>query len=376
MNMNTISSDFKVYPSVFAVEDEYQIIIPTKKELLMWIRVGDEEYFDDSNGILRSSSPIHRISVPMEELDRAKKYTVCYRRVVKRKPYGTKTKGVEEYTYTFNPVEKGKPLNVYHISDSHGRIEESVKSAKNAGDIDLLILNGDIASHSGSVKNIEIMYHIAAGVTKGRVPCVFSRGNHDLRGSCAEFLEDYTPNYNGKSYYTFRLGDIWGMVLDCGEDKSDSDEEYGNTICCRNFRKRELNFINCVADKKEYEDSDIKYKLVICHMPFTYRGHIGDKFDIENDMYDEWSRIIRESIKPNLILYGHTHTVEFSLPGGKLDSRGQGCPVLIGARPRLIGESDKDGFTGSLIRFDYPDVKATFVDNQGNRQSAGEFRIK
>lgn len=373
MNKNILSPDFKAHPSVFIVEDEYKIIIPVKKELLVWIRVAGEEYYDDSNGILRSSSPLHQISVPVSALDKAKEYTVCYRKIVgKRVPYGTKTTDVKEYTYSFSPVVKNQPINIILISDSHGRVEKAVKMAQTAVDCDLLVMNGDIANHSDKIENIETIYHISSGITKGQKPCVFSRGNHDLRGSSAELLSDYTPTCNGKSYYTFRLGDLWGMVLDCGEDKVDSHEEYGNTICCHNFRLRETQFIKSVIEKGEYKKDGIKHRIVICHIPFTLRLRENgeeSEFDIENDIYDEWTRIIGEGINPDFYLFGHTHFCKVAYPGDEYDSRHQSCPAVIGGKPRTL-EKEKDGFTGVQIKLNTQGTEIVFYDNEGNKETA------
>ncbi|MBO5269618.1 MAG: serine/threonine protein phosphatase, partial [Clostridia bacterium] len=79
-------------------------------------------------------------------------------------------------------------------------------------------------------------HRIAAGVTKGRIPVVFARGNHDTRGKYAERLANHTPTDNGRSYYSVRLGKLWMLVLDCGEDKNDDHAEYGHTMCCHAFR--------------------------------------------------------------------------------------------------------------------------------------------
>lgn len=78
-------------PAVFAVGDTYQIMVPVSDPSLMWVQVGEEAYYDDSNGILRSAESTHRMTVPMEELNREKKYTVCYRKIIERKPYFTET---------------------------------------------------------------------------------------------------------------------------------------------------------------------------------------------------------------------------------------------------------------------------------------------
>ncbi len=363
--MNTLPKEFKCYPSVFTVEDEYQIIISAAKELLVWVKVGNEEYYDDTNGILRSSSPIHKIIVPKTALDEAGEYTVCFYEVKKRKPYCTKTKAKKECTFSFRSVSKGKSIRAFHISDSHGRVAAAVEAGLNAGEIDFLIFNGDIASHSGNIKNIEMVYQIASGITKGEIPCVFSRGNHDTRGKFAEFLADYTPNSNGKSYYTFNVGDLWGLVADCGEDKLDTDEEYGNTVCCHNFRLRETKFINDVINEKAFNNG-YKYKLVVCHVPFTYQTAESEKFDIENDIYDTWSENISNCICPDLYLYGHTHETKKVLPGEHPRARTQNCPSVMGGKPKTL--KGDEGYTGTLIIFDDGKISAESIDNENNRE--------
>ncbi len=362
--MNNLPKEFCFYPSVFTVEDEYQIIIITKKELLMWVRIGDNEYFDDTNGIIRSSSPIHKIIVPKSVLDGAGVYTVCFYEVIKRTPYCTKTKSKKEFTFSFKGGKTGGDIKIFHISDTHGRVKEAIEAGIYAGEIDLLIFNGDIANHSGNMKNIKMVYEIASGITKGEIPCVFSRGNHDTRGKFAEFLADYTPTDNGKSYYTFSVGDLWGMVVDCGEDKLDSDIEYGNTVCCHNFRLRETEFIKTVAESKKYDS--FKHKLVVCHMPFTFSTAESEKFNIENDIYDNWSKIISDDICPNLYLYGHTHTTELVLSGEHKKERTQNCPAIIGGKPKDFSENE--GCSGTLVSFENEKITVEFVDNKGNRQ--------
>lgn len=125
-----------------------------------------------------------------------------------------------------------------------------MSAGKAFGAIDFLILNGDIIDHSGSVENFDEIYEIIEELTGGSIPVVFSRGNHDLRGVCAEKLAEYTPVDNGNSYYTFTLGSIWGILLDCGEDKIDAHPEYGNTVCCHAFREEETEYLKQVIENK------------------------------------------------------------------------------------------------------------------------------
>lgn len=231
-------SILKTFPAVFAVGKEYQISVLVSCEALMWVKVGDECYYDASNGILRSRSNLHKISVPMEKLDAEREYVICYRKIIERKPYFTETEDVIEVPFDFVPVS-GKNIRAYHIADAHNRVDEPVEAVrtyeKEYGKIDFLILNGDIPDHSGSIENFDAIYHIVGKITNGNIPTVFSRGNHDTRGIYAENIADYTPCQNVNSYYSFRIGSIWGLILDCGEDKLDDHPEYGHTILNRSY---------------------------------------------------------------------------------------------------------------------------------------------
>ena len=347
----------KTTPAVFAVEDTYQILVPTTAPCLFWVRVGDEEYYDESNGIMKSLSELHRVTVPTAALDVAGEYTVCVRPLIERKPYFTETEPVKEYTFPFHPVPQ-KNARAYHISDAHNRIEEPVKAAQTFGDIDFLIFNGDVIDHSGDPSKFDNIYLLAARLTGGEKPCVFSRGNHDMRGNFAEKFAEYTPAANGKTYYTFKLGSIWGMLLDCGEDKPDDHAEYGYTVCCHAFRKRQTAFIETVLKDAAttYAASDVKTRVLIAHHPFSWVN--TPPFDIEQDLYKQWC----EMLKPvgfDVMICGHLHRLEIWQPGGENDHLGQLCPVVIGSKP------GKEYFAGAGYTFGENGITVTFTDSEG-----------
>ncbi len=230
-------------PSVYAVGRAYRIMVPVRVETLCWCEVGGESYEDESCGILRSSSLTHAVTVPMEALDRAGGYTLCFRVVRQRKPYFSEVSETIRLEVPFRPLPEGR-IRLFMVADAHNRIAAPVAAA---GRPDLLVLNGDVPEDSGRLENFTTIHAIAGQVTRGEVPTVFARGNHDLRGVCAERLAEHTPTQDGRSYYTFRLGTLWGIVLDCGEDKSDDHAEYGHTICCHAFRRRETAFLREVV---------------------------------------------------------------------------------------------------------------------------------
>ena len=54
--MKQIPECFATAPIVYAVGKNYQIMVSVTRPVVMWVRVGDKNFYDDSNGILRSAS--------------------------------------------------------------------------------------------------------------------------------------------------------------------------------------------------------------------------------------------------------------------------------------------------------------------------------
>ena len=358
-----MSKYFKYTPAVFAVDKYYQIMMPCEKSCLFFVKVGNKFYYDESNGIMCSSSEIHKVKIPAEELDKAKEYTICIRPIIIRKAYFSQTKDVLEKTYKFYPVPDNN-VKAYHISDAHNYIEEPIKAAEAFGDIDFLILNGDVIEDSSDPANFMNIYVIGSRLTKGEKPIIFSRGNHDLRGNYAEKFADYTPNHLGNTYYSFRIGNIWGVLLDCGEDKLDDHEEYGHTVACHAFRERQSVFLeNIIENKKsEYEAEGVKYRLVISHNAFVHRYQAP--FDIEQDIFAYWSKLLRENVKPDVMICGHAHELNIYYPeNSSWNTNGSVCPVVIGS---TIEKNDPVYFAGCGYVFNGENIEIVFTDSNGS----------
>ncbi len=353
-------NELKHTPAVFAIENEYQIIFKLKKPALVKIKVGDKYYADHSNGVLKSSCPVHKISVPMSELDKYKKYTLCIITLKERLAYFSKCHGEEYVSFDFTPVPEDN-IKICHLADVHGKFKAAEQVFKKVNEkTDLLVLNGDVIDHSGNVKNFDVIYKLCELVTHGNIPVVFSRGNHDLRGIYAEKLEEYIPTRNGKTYYTFRLGSLWAVVLDTGEDKADFHEEYGNTVCCEIFREDEEKFLNEVVNSKEYLKDGITHRIVIVHSPFTYCQE--PPFDIERPRYRRWVKLIADNINPEFYLCGHVHISGVFEKGSEYDNENiQSCPVILGSE--MDKKADKVKFGLAFITLTKDDFKVDFYRN-------------
>lgn len=351
----------KCLPTVFAVEDNYQISVLCEGSSLVWIKIGEEVYCDEVGGVMRSLHNIHRITVPMAVLDKAGEYTVFSEEMIERKSNFPKTNPEAPQTFKFKPVSCGKAVKAYHISDAHSRIEAPKKAAENFGEFDFLILNGDIPDNSCKIENIENVLVLSGEISKGEIPVVFSRGNHDMRGTYAEYFCDMMPSSNGKSYYTVRLGGIWMLILDGGEDKLDIHAEYNNTIRCHAFRKRETEFINKILEKGDFNASDITHKLVISHLSFTHTS-ANPEFAIEEETYSLWGKLLKEELKPDLMICGHHHVNRIYPVGGDFDNANQPCTLV------LASEVKGDYFAGTGFEFG-DNITVTFTGNDGSRET-------
>ena len=357
-----MSNYFKHSPAVFAVDKYYQIMMPCERSCFFFVKVGDKIYYDESNGIMCSRNKIHKVEVPAVELDKAKEYTVCIRPIIIRKAYFSETKKVLEKTYKFTPVPENN-IRAYHIADAHNNVKEPIKAAQAFGNIDFLILNGDVIEDSSRPSNFMNIFAICSDLTKGEKPVIFSRGNHDLRGNFAEKFAEYTPTHLGNTYYSFRLGNIWGILLDCGEDKDDDHAEYGHTVACHVFRERQSDFLRKIIENKEseYEADGIKHKLVISHNAFVHSYQ--PPFDIEQDIFSEWAKLLRENVKPEVMICGHAHELNIYHPeDSEWNTNGSICPVVIGS---TVKKKNPVYFAGCGYIFNDEKIEIVFTDSNG-----------
>ena len=108
------------HPAVCAVGTNYHIILPVKSDMILWVVIGSQKFYDESNGVLRSAFRVHRVIVPMNVLDAAESYTVVYRKSIDRKPYFPKMGEPVAHEYSFRPVKKRENIHIYQLADTHG----------------------------------------------------------------------------------------------------------------------------------------------------------------------------------------------------------------------------------------------------------------
>ncbi len=298
----------KCLPAVYVVEGEYEISISLKEKGVCWIDINGVEYYEDSAGVFSSEKTYIKIRVPQKTLNKAKNYEVKYRKTIDRKAYFSELGDIERIKFNFKPIEKEDNIHIYHIADVHYKFNEAVSVASYWGDeTDLFIVNGDIGEVETEQNYFEVCKFVGE-ISKGEIPVLFVRGNHDTRGKLAERFTDYFPSVRNKTYFEFSVGPIVGVALDCGEDKADINIEYGGnpqlnlkgTNFFRRFRENETEFLKNLRLKG-------KIKFAVSHVcPAHTTKNKGDVFCIDNDLYSQWCESL-EKLGVKFMICGHMH---------------------------------------------------------------------
>jgi hypothetical protein len=310
-----------------------------------------------------SDAPVQRFTVPQAALDAAGAYTLVYTALFTRGAYSCRKGRTARQTFSFKPIPREGEVRAYVVADSHGRSREAVAAASFFGEgLDLLILNGDVAPQSETADEALTIFDVAFAVTGGRVPCLLTRGNHELRGAWAAPLTEMLPSADGRPYYTVSLGPLRFVVLDCGEDKPDDHREYSGTAAFHAFRLEETAFLERFAREEAADFADgARHRLVLSHIPFTRRDR-GD-FDIEDTLYTRWAELLNEAYAPQLYIAGHLHRAAL-YDDGTENERGLRCPLLIAGRligPKETGTGEHE-YIGAALTFRDGGVHIAFTD--------------
>ena len=351
-------------PTVFVVGKEYEILINLKAFGICFVKIGEALYYEENSGVLPSERTVVKIRVPQGVLDAAKGYEVVFREDNERKSYWSTFLPPKSAKFSFKPLEKTADIRIYHLADVHYGFEGAKQTAAYWGEeTDLFIMNGDIGEVE-TVQNYLEVCAFAGEVSGGSVPVLFVRGNHDTRGRLSELFTTYFPCQGKDTFYTFEVGCICGVVLDCGEDKLDASKEYDSSEDTpveylglnrfHAYRRRQLEFLKGVQ-----LDSG-KIPLVVSHVcPAMTTTKPGGQFDIDRDVYTAWCAEL-DRIAPAFMLCGHYHIAFVMRPG-------DGRSLIPHTYPVVVGSKRSSGvYWGAAILLNREGAEVLFTDGEQN----------
>ena len=297
-------------PVVYAVEDEYQIVFSTSDNAIGWVNIGGREYYDLHAGSMKSADKVHKITVPQSVLDEAGTYAVNYRQMIYRGPFGGYLGSLWTRHYEFRPVDSSDGLNYVALSDVHEAVEAATAAATSRSDTDFIVLLGDLVSMVETEKDVQLANELAFAITKGEIPVIYARGNHEIKGEYAEELYKYVGSKDQQYAYTVTLGDddVFAVVLDMGEDHEDDWWEYYETAQFDVYRQEQTEMLERILEAGEYEN--YRYRLMACHIPVVYVDKNGYFESFRND----WTALLNE-MDLDIGLSGHKHVMWPLIPG-------------------------------------------------------------
>lgn len=294
--------------NVYAVEKEYQVVFSSSTESRAWVEVDGVRYFDNYNGVNRTYTKIHKVSVPMEVLDNAGHYKIHVQKLTYRGPFGGYFGRDISKEYSFRPVSAEDGIKYYSLSDIHMAGKASAKTVSYFNDIDFFVLAGDIVSMMDSFVDANLTNVYAHQITKGNIPIVYARGNHELKGKYAEEFHNFVGTNHGNFYYNIYLDNTFITVLDIGEDHDDDWWEYYDTAYYEEYREAQYKMLEDTYLSSEHLAYD--YKLAVCHIPVVFVNN-RHNHEIAKAKFTE----LLNKLEINMCISGHQHDLLIFEPG-------------------------------------------------------------
>src|SRR5699024_1412140 len=216
---------------------------------------------------------------------------------------------------------------------------------------DFVIFNGDMMTHINSEEHMfKGFVDRAVELFASEIPFFYARGNHETRGPFSTRFMEYFPTSSDKPYYTLRHGPVYFLFLDGGEDKPDSDIEYGGLSYFDPYRHEQAEWLKKIVASDEFKQAP--HRVAIIHIPpFTSTWH--GTLQVE----ELFAPILNEA-GIDLMISGHTHRHGF-IPKGE---KGNQFPILINGNREVLDAQVKGSGMHIVIK-----------DREGNLKHEFDF---
>lgn len=320
-------------------QNEVTIVWTTDKDAVSWVELAGEgsesfyameraRYYDTKNGN-RIIGKLHKVRIGGLEEGAVYRYRVFSKEVLSHIGHKVQYGNVASTdVYSKKPLEfrtldsEKERISFRVINDIHSRIPDfrSLSKGVSRANTDFVIFNGDMVSAMIDENQFfEGFMDEAVTLFASEVPVFFSRGNHETRGPFSVTFPDYYPTATGKLYYTFRQGPVGFIVLDCGEDKPDSDIEYCDLARFDDYRSEQRDWLVKALSDDAFKTAPLK--IVVVHIP-----PVGSDWHGPNDLKNKILPVLKNKGITAMIC-GHTHRYNYIEPDPALHD----FPIIINA---------------------------------------------
>lgn len=299
-------------------ENGATIVWTTNRNAVSWVEIAPDDsshfyvkerpkYFSGEHGI-KSVGKIHKVRIHNLESGTTYRYRIYSQEVLEHEGIEVKYGSIAATSvYRTRPLELttidplAESIDFLVVNDIHGNNErfENLLTKGNHETADFIFLNGDMASSIHSEDQVfKDFMDTAIKLFAKEKPFYFVRGNHETRGNFASQLPGYFPSPDDKLYYVLRRGPVGFVVLDCGEDKPDSDIEYCGIADFDKYRDIQAEWLKKAIKTENFADAP--FKVAIIHMP-PFGGWHG-----EEETRKKFIPLLNEA-GIDVMLCGHLH---------------------------------------------------------------------
>lgn len=345
-------------------EDGFTVVWTTNMDAAVWVEVAPADgthfyaaerpkYYDSYMG-RRRIGRLHRVRVTGLEPGTTYRYRVMQQgvlldegnvRVILGEGFGSDI--LKHETYKITTLDPAKEeTEFWVVNDVHERDIVFRNYMKEVWESkpDFVCFNGDMTTQIESEEQMFDGYLRSASqiLTPAGIPIFAVRGNHENRGSYSWHFFDYFPTSTGEAYYSFREGPAYFLMLDCGEDKPDSDIRYYGLSVTDAYREQEAVWLKSVVESEEYRAAPIH--IVVLHM--IPGGE--DSWHGEQELRRLFVPILNEA-SVDIAFSGHYHHYQWIDDG----SRGANYPILVNSdQDKLVVKATASGVEVDVVNQD------------------------
>ncbi len=294
------------------------------------------------DGLIDSNECVHKVVLTGLNPGAVYRYRVVSRDILtfgsNKVEFGETLRSDLQEFRTFDRRKEDLSFLVFNdVHDSPATIPDMLKV--NAGrPYEFVVLNGDSVSGFDRESRVTAILDQAVSSFATRIPLIWGRGNHETRGGFARQFQAYVSSPNGRYFYSFDHGPVHFIVLDTGEDKTDSHVEYSGLVDFTSYRREEAEWLK--SDVKTPAFQRARFRVVFAHMPFPAApapqraGAAPSPFTGMADDFQYFGAILNQA-GIDMMISGHTHNAAIidAEPGR------HSYPIVRGGGPKDQGRT-------------------------------------
>ncbi|QEC54022.1 calcineurin-like phosphoesterase family protein [Anseongella ginsenosidimutans] len=349
--------------------DSVNIMWINSRRSFNWVELYEEgkpprKFFSEKNGLIQANNRINNI--PLEGLKPGTpyQYKVVSTEITVFKPYSiTFGETIEQGPFEFKTLSgEEKEVRFAVFNDLHERpqnISELLGKLAPEKDYDFVVYNGDsfnwVDDEPMIIKNL---LEPSASLFASSTPFIMVQGNHEPRGKYARQMFDYFNYPGGNCYFAFSQGPVRFVVLDSGEDKEDSSEEYSGLVSYDRYREKQARWLEKEIESREFKKA--AFRVALIHISPWHSGDWHGTLHCRK----VFGPLMNKG-KFDLQLSGHTH--RYKTHDANEDHH---FPIMIGGGPGFEGRGVRTLIKG---RAGNEELHVQMLLDDGS--IAGEYRL-